>query len=136
MSTILKALRKLEREKATPADSRTLREAVATGGSDSDPRSARTIGLFVGLALLFGLGLGSGVLLVWPDGDGADGEQETLAQTAELPAPAVISASAPVPPATVIPARHRGLDRDQGTRATNVTGYGDSFAVGTVGRNR
>ena len=65
MSTILKALRRLEREKTIAPEARSLQETVATGGSPESGKGRSW--LTPGIALLLGVGVGAGLLLLWPD---------------------------------------------------------------------
>ena len=97
VSTILKALRRLEREKAVPEDGRSLREAVATGSGEPTPVVARPGWLFPLIFLLLGTGFGAGLLLAWPD----DPVETAAAPPAAHPEPtAEAPRAAPVRPAS------------------------------------
>jgi hypothetical protein len=100
VSTILKALRRLERDKAPPAESPTLREAVTAGGGESAPGSDQPVWLVPGIALLLGIGVGAGFLLLWPRA-----EVEAAAGTTEvaLASPAVVPAEVAPPPVAPAP---------------------------------
>lgn len=64
MSTILEALRRIEREHSQPGQGRSLREAVAAGAAaERPPASASWRAPLVTLVL--GVGLGAGILLLW-----------------------------------------------------------------------
>jgi len=67
VSTILDALRRVERERRPPADARSLREAVASGDEAGDAAAARAWRTPL-VSLLLGLGLGAGALLFWGGG--------------------------------------------------------------------
>ena len=64
MSTILDALRRVERDRRPAADARSLREAVASGHEAGAAASSRAWRVPL-ISLLLGLGLGAGALLVW-----------------------------------------------------------------------
>jgi len=100
VSTILKALRRLEREKAPPADSQTLREAVTAGGAEPAAGSDQPVWLVPGIALLLGIVVGAGFLLLWPHSDVevAAGEREVA-----LVSPAVAPAEVAPPVAPAVP---------------------------------
>lgn len=82
MSTILKALRRLEREKSAPVSERPLREAVATAASA--PARRRPGWIAPALALLVGVAVGAAALLLWPS---AAPEPDEGAQLARREAP-------------------------------------------------
>jgi hypothetical protein len=107
VSTILKALRRLEREKAPPADSQTLREAVTAGGAEPAAGSDQPVWLVPGIALLLGIVVGAGFLLLWPH---SDVEAAAGAREVALGSPAVAPAEV-APPVKEIapPARQRVL---------------------------
>ena len=67
MSTILDALRRVERERRPPADARSLREAVASGDEAGDAAAASAWRTPL-ITLLLGLGLGAGALVFWGGG--------------------------------------------------------------------
>ena len=64
MSTILDALRRVERDRRPAADARSLREAVASGHEAGAATASRAWRVPL-ISLLLGLGLGAGALLVW-----------------------------------------------------------------------
>ncbi|MFP8875684.1 MAG: hypothetical protein VCB99_01970 [Myxococcota bacterium] len=116
MSTILDALRRVERERRPPANARSLREAVASGHEVEDAASSRAWRVPL-ISLLLGLGLGAGVLLLWGGGpergtatDTLSGESsvvasaapaermaESTAQAVAATAPAAVPAKPPAP---------------------------------------
>ena len=67
MSTILDALRRVERERRPPADARSLREEVASGDEVGDAAAASAWRTPL-ITLLLGLGLGAGALVFWGGG--------------------------------------------------------------------
>ncbi|HEX5066466.1 MAG TPA: hypothetical protein VFY49_10145, partial [Myxococcota bacterium] len=79
MSTILKALRRLEEEKSRGASSRPLREEVASG--PGEPPRRRFSWLPV-LAMLVGAGLGASAWWFWPYERGGEPVRETAATPA------------------------------------------------------
>ncbi len=98
MSTILKALRRLEEEKAASEEPRPLREQIASAPRGA-LRSRRTGWLAAALSLVLGVGAGGGVIW-WLFGN-------------QTPAPVVASAAPAVAPPTAVappePARVPGL---------------------------
>jgi hypothetical protein len=102
VSTILKALRRLESERATPTDGRPLREAVAAAEPLSHaPRRRRWTPL---ASLVVGVAVGATALLLWPRGGPsppAEVESPELAasRTPTRGAQAPRGASVAVPPA-------------------------------------
>jgi hypothetical protein len=110
MSTILKALRRLEDEKQARAMERDLREAVAAGGSAASPgASSRLRGrlIVLGVALVLG-GVAAGIGL-WSGASHRDGSLETVrapsppAPTpAARPAPGSTAGMAAPPPGAVV----------------------------------
>ena len=111
MSTILRALRRLEREKSRPSE-RPLREQVATG---SEPARRFPVALVVIAVFAVGIGLGAGALLFWPQRiDEAPTAAQDVAAAAEAsrprPVPAAAEASRPHPvPAAAERSRPREL---------------------------
>ena len=110
MSTILEALRKLEREHSQHSSARSLREAVAGGAAAEEaPEPARWRMPLV--MLLLGAGLGAGLLLLWggepdaPDPEAVEAVQATVQREAPrarletVPAPTLV----PVPRQTSPP---------------------------------
>ena len=100
MSTILDALRRLERDHSQPANARSLREAVAGGVSPAhvSPSMRWRAPL---ATLLMGVGLGAGLLLLWSgEPEPAVGESEgalvssSLREAEVLTVPAVVSPAA------------------------------------------
>ncbi|MDH3212944.1 MAG: hypothetical protein OEM05_10710 [Myxococcales bacterium] len=118
MSTILKALRRLEEEKALQAP-RPLREQVATR-----PATRRGLGrLAAGLAVCAGVAIGAAAFLLWPQLDGrlaarlgeeagpADGEAVAALPAAVQEPPRSVARAAdppPVPPASTTPTGAEG----------------------------
>ncbi len=81
MSTILKALRRLEEDRSIH-EQRPLRETVTAGGSDTAKPSRRRRAWLVGLTLLLGAGAGAGALAFWSV---IDHESVQLAGVAPVP---------------------------------------------------
>ena len=77
MSTILDALRRVERERRPPADARSLREAVASGDEAGDAAAASAWRTPL-ITLLLGLGLGAGALVFWGGGLERDTTRDPL----------------------------------------------------------
>jgi hypothetical protein len=103
MSTILKALRRLEKEKVAPVSDRPLREAVAAT-PHSPPPQRRRPWLPPLLALVLGIGVGASVLVLWPGGDPEIPLAAQTPQAPELPPAQKPAATVAPPPA---PARAR-----------------------------
>ena len=117
MSTILDALRRVERERRPPADARSLREAVASGDEAGDAAAASAWRTPL-ITLLLGLGLGAGALVFWGGGlerettrDPLSGESSAVnlaAPAGQAAAPAgqaaapVRQAAAPAEPPAVV----------------------------------
>lgn len=78
MSTILKALRRLEEEKSRGASSRPLREEVASGPGEAPRRRRSWLPV---LAMLVGAGLGASAWWVWPYERGGEPVREAEATT-------------------------------------------------------
>ena len=98
MSTILKALRRLEEDKARGASSRPLREEGASG----PPEAPRRRGLpWLPVAAMFiGAGIGASIWWVWPyerGGEPVRAGTEGVAATRPLVAAAPVVAAAPAP---------------------------------------
>ena len=96
MSTILKALRRLELEKSAQ-DGRPLKDEV-TAGSDSGSRRGFPLLWTMIAAGALGLGLGSSVLWLWPRENGGPAVAEAAAPPV-IPAVPPSPAPAPAPPA-------------------------------------
>lgn len=110
MSTILKALRRLEQEKSRPAGQRPLREEVAHASlTNRQPRrSWRAAALAGGV----GVAAGASLLLLWPQG----GEPpEPLAVTSPAP-----RATAPQPSAEQTPRERAASERLERRRAARA----------------
>lgn len=95
MSTILKALRRLEEEKARGVTSRPLREDVASGPVERPRRRLPWLPL---AAMLIGAGLGASAWWVWPYERGGAPVRDVAA---EAPAAAVSPVTAPPAPLAV-----------------------------------
>ena len=95
MSTILKALRRLEQEKAASTDGRPLREEIAGALPAAEPRPSRRWGL-AALSLVLGLAAGGSAIL-WMNRDGGD-EMPTVAAAPSSGTRAAVRAEA-LPPA-------------------------------------
>jgi hypothetical protein len=93
MSTILKALRRLEDDRAI-REQRPLRETVTSGGNDAPEPTRRGAGRFAPLALLIGAGAGAGLLAFWSTVDNEPGEPSA-------PTTAAVQATAPLREAVV-----------------------------------
>ena len=100
MSTILKALRRLEDERSAQPE-RPLREQVASG-----PESARggRRWLVLIVAGVLGLGTGAGALLFWPPGE---------PETASVGEPVTITSTPPRPERAPAPAAPRRAAPDR-----------------------
>jgi hypothetical protein len=81
MSTILKALRRLEDDRAI-REQRPLRETVTSGGNDAPEPTRRGVGRLAALAVLIGAGAGAGLLAFWSAVDGEPAEQSALTDAA------------------------------------------------------
>jgi hypothetical protein len=91
VSTILKALRRLEEDKARGATSRPLREEVASGPAEKPRR--RGLPWLPVAAMFVGAGIGASIWWVWPYERGV----ETMPEVRKpAPAPTVAAAPAPV----------------------------------------
>ena len=101
MSTILKALRRLEVDRSIH-EQRPLRETVTAGGDDTLRPSRRTRAWLVGLVLLLGAGAGAGALAFWSV---VDDEPLQLAGVAPVPSSSAAEHGAIAPPE---PAAARG----------------------------
>ena len=101
MSTILKALRRLEEEKSATPEGRPLREEIA---SSAPPASAGGSGAWVSavVALLLGLSVGAGVFW-WLSANETEADVPTLA--AATPTPPAPRAAPPVAPSPAPPER-------------------------------
>lgn len=106
MSTILKALRRVEQEK-TQQVQRPLREEVAEG---SEPRRRLPILVVAAAVFVAGLALGAAMLFLWPGSmPGGEPQPEVAARPEAKPAPArrTPTPSAPAKAARTKPAREK-----------------------------
>lgn len=92
MSTILKALRRLEREKSA-YEARPLQDEIAAAGPPASGRRFPLVGVMAATAAL-GLGLGASLLWLWPRA----GENPLLASASGTPRPAVAVPAVPSAP--------------------------------------
>lgn len=97
MSTILKALRRLEEEKTRGGTPRPLREEVASGPSEA-PRGRRLPWLPIAAGLL-GVGLGASAWYVWPYERGGEPVRDDVAAAALAPASATAPSGVTAPAA-------------------------------------
>jgi hypothetical protein len=98
VSTILKALRRLEEEKTRGGSGRPLREEIASGPSEQ-PRRRRLTWLPLA-AMVIGAGIGASAWYVWPYYErAAEPLGADVAAAPALPAPAAPAASAALPAA-------------------------------------
>lgn len=95
MSTILKALRRLEEEKAANEEPRPLREQIAR--APGALRSRRTGWIAAAIALVLGIGAGGGV--IWWLFGGESAKTELVATAPAAPPAVAPPAPAPAPPA-------------------------------------
>lgn len=109
MSTILKALRRLENERLAPVSERPLREAVAAAPAVVEPR--RRAWLAPVLALVLGIGVGAAVLLLWPRG-----EPSPPTDVAKVESPMTVAAAEPPPLVADGGARGRRLAAEDSPR--------------------
>src|SRR5262245_40525140 len=106
MSTILKALRRLEHEKSA-FEARPLQDEIAAVGPPPTRRSFPLMKVVLAATAALGLGLGASLLWLWPSGDAASlFAGRSMAPPAVAPAPVVPSeplgvAVQPVPPVPV-----------------------------------
>jgi hypothetical protein len=108
VSTILDALRRVERDRRPAADARSLREAVASGHEAGAAAASRAWRVPL-ISLLLGLGLGAGALLVWGGETGGEpdpraGESAAVNSVARVE-PAAVNSVARVEPAAEATAR-------------------------------
>jgi hypothetical protein len=97
VSTILKALRRLEEEKTRGNSARPLREEVASGPSEP-PRGRRLPWLPLAAMLFVGLGLGASAWYVWPYERGGEPVRGEVAAASPSAAPAEVASAPPVQP--------------------------------------
>jgi hypothetical protein len=94
LSTILKALRRLEEEKAATEEPRPLREQIAR--APSTVRSRSTGWIAAAIALVLGIGTGGGV--IWWLFGGERANTSAVASAPVVPAPSAPAPLSPVPP--------------------------------------
>jgi hypothetical protein len=102
LSTILKALRRLEEEKAATEEPRPLREQIARAPGAPTPPRRRGWGA-AAVALVLGVGAGGGV--IWWLFGGQHAQPEVVASAPAAPAPA--AQPAPVAPPAAVPPPER-----------------------------
>jgi hypothetical protein len=95
VSTILKALRRLESERATPTDGRPLREAVAAAEPLSRPPQGRRWAPLA--SMLIGVAVGATALLLWPRGEPSPAATPEARVSALAAAPPASGAAQPSP---------------------------------------
>ncbi|HXK24502.1 MAG TPA: hypothetical protein VMS55_17665 [Myxococcota bacterium] len=123
MSTILKALRRLEEDKSRAVTSRPLREEVASGPRETQRRRLPWLPV---AAMIVGAGLGASAWYVWPYERGGEPVREAKGETG-APAPSAVAqapgAAAPAPPPDtpvtrrLPPGFHAGATRIEGQLA-------------------